>query len=376
VRITILQGPFLPVPPILGGAVEKLWFQLGQNFASYGHSVFQISRAHPSLPYREHINGVLHQRIDSFNMSSNFFLSKLYDLIYCLRAFKSLPQADILISNTFWMPILLRFFPPTRGLIVISVERMPKGQMFLYKHVACLRCCSSAVYRRVLKEVPSIAEKIYFISNPLPFVPDIHRYPVKQKVILYTGRIHPEKGIELLLSAFSLACKGGMDGWTLRIVGPHETSQGGGGSEWYSLIRRRSLSLLGTVEWVGPIFDQPELLAHYKAASVFVYPSLAEEGEASPIAPLEAMSYGAVPIVSSLACFQDYIKHYQNGLLFNHRASNPVSELASTLQLLTSNPNLLSSLSASSSLVGETHHPSVISQDMLRLFRNLVTCPS
>ena len=359
----------------MGGAVEKLWFQLGQYFASYGHSVFQISRAHPALPNSAHISGVFHQRIDSFNMSPNFFLAKLYDLVYCLRAFKFLPQADILISNTFWMPILLRFFRPSRGLIVISVERMPKGQMFLYKHAACLRCCSSAVYNRVLKEVPSIAEKVYLVPNPLPFVPDTHCYPVKQKVILYTGRIHPEKGIELLLSAFSLAGERGMDGWTLRIIGPHETSQGGGGSEWYSRIRRRSFSSLGTVEWVGPIYDPTELLSHYSAASVFVYPSLAEEGEASPVAPLEAMSFGAVPIVSSLACFQDYIKHYHNGIFFDHRASDPVSELASALQLVTSNPNLLSSLSASSQMVRETHHPSVISRDMLRLFQNLLTSP-
>jgi hypothetical protein len=36
-RITIVQGAFLPVPPVLGGAVEKIWFALGKEFASRGH---------------------------------------------------------------------------------------------------------------------------------------------------------------------------------------------------------------------------------------------------------------------------------------------------------------------------------------------------
>ena len=32
-KITIVQGAFLPVPPLMGGAVENIWFALGQDFA-------------------------------------------------------------------------------------------------------------------------------------------------------------------------------------------------------------------------------------------------------------------------------------------------------------------------------------------------------
>ena len=33
-NITIVQGAFKPVPPVTGGSVEKLWFDLGREFAT------------------------------------------------------------------------------------------------------------------------------------------------------------------------------------------------------------------------------------------------------------------------------------------------------------------------------------------------------
>ena len=36
-------GAFLPVPPIKGGAIEAVWFLLGQEFAKHGHEVTHIS---------------------------------------------------------------------------------------------------------------------------------------------------------------------------------------------------------------------------------------------------------------------------------------------------------------------------------------------
>ena len=43
-KITIVLGAFFPVPPLLGGAVEKVWFALGPEFVRRGHEVVQISR--------------------------------------------------------------------------------------------------------------------------------------------------------------------------------------------------------------------------------------------------------------------------------------------------------------------------------------------
>jgi hypothetical protein len=41
-NITIVQGGLLPIPPILGGATEKIWFDLGKQFVAMGHNATHI----------------------------------------------------------------------------------------------------------------------------------------------------------------------------------------------------------------------------------------------------------------------------------------------------------------------------------------------
>lgn len=372
-RITILQGAFLPIPPLMGGAVEKIWYQLGREFASLGHTVTHISRSYPGLVSEQSVDGVHYLRVPGFKIPSNILLLKFYDLLYSLSALFLLPDADILITNTFWMPILRLFFKPFSGLVVVSVERMPKGQIRLYQHVPLLRCCSSVVRERVVREVPTLSGKALVIPNPLPFHPPSSQEYSKDNVILYCGRIHPEKGIDLLLASYLYACSSGLSKWVLRIVGPSDFSAGGGGHSWLKLLRSSQNEFSSTIQWVGPIYDNQGLQSEYQKASIFVYPTLSQHGEAMPIAPLEAMAFGAVPVVSSLSCFNDYIQHNVNGLFFDHRSSNSVILLAHILLKLSSDPTLLSRLSSSALSVRHTHHPFNIAKSMLTTFEELRT---
>ena len=67
-KITILQGAFLPVPAIRGGAIEKAWERLGREFVKLGHQVTHISRLCDGLPKEEEIEGVHHIRIEGVRM--------------------------------------------------------------------------------------------------------------------------------------------------------------------------------------------------------------------------------------------------------------------------------------------------------------------
>jgi hypothetical protein len=51
-QITILLGPFLPVPPVLGGAVEKVHLLLAETYAAAGHQVTIVSRAYKAVTDR------------------------------------------------------------------------------------------------------------------------------------------------------------------------------------------------------------------------------------------------------------------------------------------------------------------------------------
>jgi glycosyltransferase involved in cell wall biosynthesis len=85
------------------------------------------------------------------------------------------------------------------------------------------------------------------------------------------------------------------------------------------------------INWAGPVYDAPTLDSHYRSAAVFVYPSLDALGEAMPIAPLEAMAWGCIPVVSDLACFRDYLLPGKNGFVFTHDSADRVARLASAL---------------------------------------------
>jgi len=85
-KITILQGAFLPVPALRGGAIEKAWEALGQAFAKQGHEVTHVSRLCDGLPAKEKIGEVRHVRVRGANAVSNSWILKLLEIPYVFRA--------------------------------------------------------------------------------------------------------------------------------------------------------------------------------------------------------------------------------------------------------------------------------------------------
>ena len=324
-KITVVLGAFFPVPPIMGGAVEKVWFALAQEFVRLGHEVVQISRSHPDLPAAEEIEGVQHLRVGGHSQPRSILWLKWLDLLYSLRVRRILPQADILVTNTFWLPLLVR--RTDRGLVYVHVQRGPKGQMRWYAHVARLLAVSCAIAEEIVAEAPYLRTKVRVIPNALPFRID----PVphaREQTILFVGRVHPEKGLELFLRALSHLPAEMWAAWKVKIIGPHETHLGGGGGAFLQKMRELGKRSDARVEWRGKIFDAAVLAEEYRSALVFAYPSVAETGEALPIAPLEAMAHGCAPIVSNLPCFRDYIADGVTGFVFDQRGAEPEKNLA------------------------------------------------
>lgn len=328
-RIAIIQGAFLPVPPLLGGAVEKMWFFLGKEFARRGHEVTHISRNHEDLPATEFVDGVCYLRVQGYKTPKSGLILKGYDLLYTLSVRKLLSaDFDIVVTNTFWAPILLA--AKYQQACMVDVQRMPKRQMRLYSRVARLRANSTPVASAIRNEIdPDSYGKVVLIPNPLPFIPTQRiDFANKKPIILYAGRINKEKGLDILINAFKKTSQA----YRLQIVGPWEISAGGSGLAYLKSLKQ--LAENADIEFIDPIYDMQALNNRYIDASLFVYPSVAEQGETFGLAPLEAMAWGCVPIVSNLACFHDFIKDGENGLVFDHRAPTAISQLAKHISIL------------------------------------------
>jgi len=329
-----------------------------------------VSRTDPELPVANVDEaGVQHRRVAGYNTPRTLWRLKLLDLAYSLRVRRVLPEADVLVTNTFWLPIVER--RRSRGRPYVHVARYPKGQMRLYPERAILQTVSEPIRAAILREVPRAGPRLRVVPYPLAPIYLVPRREAKP-VILYAGRLHPEKGVHLLIESFVRLGEREMRGWTLRIIGPWKTAQGGGGAEYHGRLSELARRANGSVEMIGPIFKETELVSHYRDASIFVYPSLAEFGETFGLAVLEAMAAGCAPVVSALACFRDFIHERENGMVFNHRATDPVGELARVLALLANSPAQREQLREAAWTTARRYTLASIAGRMIDDFRNLI----
>jgi glycosyltransferase involved in cell wall biosynthesis len=341
-KITIVLGAFLPVPPVMGGAVEKVWLALAYEFARGGHEIVLVSRKMQKLPREEIIDGVRHVRVRGFDTPRSLLWLKFLDAIYSVRTMSILPKADLIVTNTFWLPIFLR--KATRGKIYVHVARYPKGQMRFYGRAARLQAPSRAVAEAISIEAPKLASKVVVVPNPVPKSAS-ENAPLsigqREKIILFVGRVHPEKGVHLLIAAFAQDARTLFADWKLMIIGPTEKKHGGAGAPYFATLRRLAEPAHGRVLFCGPIFDAMALECEFRSARLFVYPSLAEKGESFGLAPLEAMAHGCAVLVSNLSCFRDFISDGETGFVFTHRAANPTNRLREKIEKVIVDQTLL-----------------------------------
>jgi len=352
-RITIVTGFFLPVPPVRGGSTEKIWHRLAREFAAAGHQVTFLSRSWPGFAERETVDGVTHHRLPGADHTGSRWRNLWRDFRWGLRVTRALPPGDAVICNTVLLPIWLRRCKPAAGRVVAVVARMPKGRGRAYGGVDLLLALGEAVAERLRAENPRLAPRIALFPYPIDW--RLHaearaasRRPPLPLTIGYVGRLHPEKGLHLLLAAARILTeRTDLPPWTLEIVGPVSVPAGGGGEAWWEALRAEFAPALGTrLRPSGPEFDPGKLAARYAGMDIFCYPSVAEHGETFGVAVAEAMAAGCAPVVSDLACFRDLIREGETGLVFDHAGSDAPARLAANLARLLGDPGLRRDLAA------------------------------
>ena len=372
-RITIVTGPFNPLPPAGCGAVERRWHDVGRDFAESGHHVTFLSRSHPSQVDEMGLDGRLrYVRRIKFNRSRFLSLDLLKDAIYSLGMTRALPAADILITNTFWLPVFARM-KPDAGKIVVNVARMPKKQIRLYLKADRLSVVSNAVKNRLLAQCPAASRIVKVIPNPIDTYvfkpPAAERSYSGKKDFLYAGRIHPEKGLLLLIRAFRRVFQAGGD-VRLTIGGPASVQEGGGGAGYLAMLKQEASGL--PVKFSEPVYEKSELARIYQQAHVFCYPSLADEGESFGVAPLEAMATGLPTVVSSLDCFRDFVEPGKTGFCFDHTAEDAEKQLYRQLRALAVDPDLAARIGRMAARRAEAYSTETIAEKYLQDFEEIL----
>ena len=322
-RITIVAGFFLPVPPVAGGAMEKIWWRLAREFATRGHEVTLFSRQWPGWPSKEVRDGVRLHRLPGFDHRRSRTANLLRDACWGVTLHRHLPAADILITNTIALPLWIHPVRPRTGQLVVNLNRFPKGQLRWYRGVARLQAASPAIAAAAVRQAPHLRDVVRIFPNPidrqqLTSAAAQRQRPPHPVVLGYHGRIHPDKGLLLLVRAATLLLeRADLPEWRLELRGPVEVAHGGGGATFLAQLNQAAARLGSAGRYCRhpPEFDETRLAAAYADADVFCYPTTAETGEALPVAVLEAMAARRPVIVTDLACFQPLVRPDVTGLL-------------------------------------------------------------
>jgi glycosyltransferase involved in cell wall biosynthesis len=131
--------------------------------------------------------------------------------------------------------------------------------------------------------------------------------PYGTKTVLFLSRLHPKKGLDILLQAFAAFCRE-RDDITLLVAG----SDGGSGYERAMRARARDLGLDQRCLFLGEVSGEYKTKL-FAGADAFV---LTSHSEGLPVAVLEAMASGA-PVLITPGCNLPEVASNDAGLIVN-----------------------------------------------------------
>jgi glycosyltransferase involved in cell wall biosynthesis len=358
----IILGPREPVPPIKGGAIEKLIWNLARFLARAKHNVILITTcenfngdiirsvlegieiiciSRPIPGERFYIKGMPY-----FSIKARRVVEKLlvYEIpkdeilihsvyFYNLQAFQKFDKTTIIVTEFEhypWIPEYLYHRPFLRGAQLLhwkldSLVRIALAQMILPMANAVV-FISKYQKENALKHTIFIEHKSVVIPNAV----DINVYkPIKigedkekiagnaELVLGFVGRLTPHKGLHILLKAIGRMRPSNRNKLRLITVGPK--APGFRGEEHrqldpyvqyiHYLIEKYDLKNI--VKFIGQVKEE-EMPHYYSIIDGLVHPSFIE---AFGLVLIEAMACGKPVIAFNIPPMNDIIINNVTGLL-------------------------------------------------------------
>lgn len=174
-------------------------------------------------------------------------------------------------------------------------------------------------------------------------------------LLLYAGRLVPEKNLALLFDAFARLANDGRRDYRLLIVGD--------GLEREFWERRCDSTIPGRAFFMGHVRDQNLLADIYANADIFVHPN---PREPFGIAPLEAMASGLPLLVPNTGGVTSYANAE------NAWTVNPdVDSLAKAVEEVVAHPQTAARRAARARITAERHRWDQVAASYLELYKEL-----
>jgi len=306
--------------PMASGAERQALAQ-GIEMVRRGHEIHVVTRAYPSLPREAEIEGVrIHRWVKTSNRGPLFGITFVLGVIAALRKLR--PCYDLIHTHqALWESISTGLARPwLRGAPTLiqpassgyfgEAEEMARTKGFPLLRRAAIRntafaAISEDIERQWLDLGVPVAKIIRMASGvdatlfrPGPSAVEAI-LPPRPRVV-YTGRLHPQKNLGLLLDVWPEVAR--RTNASLVLVGD--------GSERERLsLQARDVGIADRVSFTGPVDGPAEYL---RAADAFVLPSVAE-GMSNSL--LEAMATALPCLASAIGGNTDLLGRGGAGLL-------------------------------------------------------------
>jgi glycosyltransferase involved in cell wall biosynthesis len=177
--------------------------------------------------------------------------------------------------------------------------------------------------------------------------------------ILFFGRIHPKKGIELILKAFAELLSKNKN-YTLTIVGPAERTYL---EKINNLIN--NLKINSYVKILKPIFDELDKIKLLKDHDIFVLPSYEE---ADSVALKEALACGIAVIISK-QCRLNEVVDYKCGLVIEN---NKFEDLLLAIQKISNKDFINIARDNATRLIHEKYTADLINENFYEIYYDVM----
>lgn len=347
--VAVVSPGLLPVPPVVGGSVETVM----QKMADVTKQQFNIDiygPTHPGLPEREAKEMIIYYRFPAKNYPEYFKLarSQINNKNYSIIQVENRP---LFIPKTKAANPKSKFICSLHSLDHIA-EKLIKPQTTLKIFGLCDKVL---VYSKFIRDslitmFPKVADRFHFIHLGTEtekfrprWEPSVQEQagmlkkklgiPAKNKVILFTGRVIPKKGVHVLLPAMERIIRAYPD-CCLVIVG-----SGWFGSKrtspYITGLHKQAAKLASKIRFTNYV-PPNELPLYYALADVFVGP--AQWDEPFGLVNVEAMASGVPVVASARGGIPEIVTDGVDGFLVKEE-HNPRSFVKPVIKLL-KNPDM------------------------------------
>jgi glycosyltransferase involved in cell wall biosynthesis len=362
--------------PFASGAERQALAQ-GKELVRRGHVVHVVTRAVPGYPIDdEEYEGVfIHRWIKTASSGPLFGLSFVAGVIWALRRLRS--EFDVVHTHqALWEAVatsLARHFlsgkptliqPASAGYYGEADELSRTRGAPLLRRVILRNTAFAAISAEIERQWLALGVPVRRMIRMASGVDTDEFHPGQSAVeaellprprVMFTGRLHPQKNLPLLLSAWKEVAR--RTAANLILVGP--------GPDRRQLTELAgSMGIAGRVQFVGALDNPADYL---RAADVFVLPSVAE-GMSNSL--LEAMATALPCVVSGIGGNTDLIADRQTGRLVSTATAEAWSH---TLLEVLDNPAGMQRLGdAARQCIDDRFALKVVVDRYLELYRRLI----